>query len=96
MRFLIGTAELKVPGGKLVRARVDYGISINEVKLTGDFFLHPEESLAEIEESLCGIDRDLSHEKIAERVKEIVNSHGITLIGLTEDAIAKVVREAIK
>lgn len=90
-----GSATHKVPGGKLVRASVDYGWSINEVKLTGDFFLHPEESIEHIEEVFRGIDKNTSHEKMAQLIKDAVDSKGIVLIGVTEDAIAGVVREAI-
>lgn len=93
---LQGVATEKVPGGKLVRAKVDYGYSVNSVEITGDFFMHPEEKLMEIENSLRGIDREMTQEKMAERIKQAVDSHGIILVGVTEDAIARVVRAAIK
>ncbi len=47
------TADYKAPGGKLVRVRLseDQG-TIKSVKITGDFFLVPEESLAKLEKML--------------------------------------------
>ncbi len=49
----MGSAALKVQGGKLLKARVETsGGRIASLKLTGDFFLHPEETLAEIETAL--------------------------------------------
>ncbi len=47
--------DYKVPGGKLIRlrARIEEG-RIRSVKITGDFFLHPEERIEELEEALVG------------------------------------------
>jgi len=47
------SADYKVPGGKLVRVRLkeDHG-QIRSVKITGDFFLIPEESLGKLEKML--------------------------------------------
>lgn len=91
-----GTAAEKIPGGKLVRVKVDYGNSINDVKITGDFFLHPEESITKIESCLRGIDRNLEQNVIVEKIKNVVDSNGIILVGITEDAIAKTLKEAMK
>jgi len=47
------SADYKAPGGKLVRIRLkeDQG-QIRSVKITGDFFLIPEESLGKLEKML--------------------------------------------
>lgn len=91
-----GQAEEKVPGGKLVRIKVGYDSVVNYVKITGDFFLHPEEGLAEIEGCLRGIDRNAEQSTIAERVRQVVSSRDIILIGLNEDALARILKEAMK
>lgn len=93
---LKGWAEEKVPGGKLVRIKVDYDSVVNDVKITGDFFLHPEEGLAEIEGCLRGIDVNAEQDAIAERIRQVVSSRGMTLIGLNEDALARILKEAMK
>ena len=50
-------AELKVPGGKLLRASsVVRGGRIVEVRITGDFFMHPEEAIDELERWLRGVE----------------------------------------
>jgi lipoate-protein ligase A len=48
--------EYKVPGGKLIKvsASIRNGL-IEEIKITGDFFLHPEESIEALEEKLKGV-----------------------------------------
>jgi hypothetical protein len=47
------SADYKAPGGKLVRVRLkeEQG-QIRSVKITGDFFLVPEESLGKLEKML--------------------------------------------
>jgi len=52
----VGKAEMKVPGGKLLRVHstLEEG-KITRILITGDFFLHPEESLEEMERQLTGI-----------------------------------------
>lgn len=47
--------EYKVPGGKLLRAKVDTaGGQISFIQLTGDFFMEPESDLEELEARLMG------------------------------------------
>jgi lipoate-protein ligase A len=47
------SADYKAPGGKLVRVRLkeEQG-QIQSIKITGDFFLIPEESLGKLEKML--------------------------------------------
>jgi lipoate-protein ligase A len=47
--------DYKVPNGKLLRLRAQVaGDKIRSVTITGDFFLHPEERIAELEKVLAG------------------------------------------
>lgn len=52
---MIGKSELKAQGGKLIRVECDVHERSNVVMrliITGDFFLHPEEAIEELEGSL--------------------------------------------
>lgn len=52
---MIGNSELKAQGGKLIRVECDVHERSNVVMrliITGDFFLHPEEAIEELEGSL--------------------------------------------
>lgn len=45
----------KVPQGKMLRIEADIKDSvIKRIKITGDFFIHPEEAITEIEDFLTG------------------------------------------
>ena len=51
-----GKAINKVAGGKLIK--VSLGVEdgrIVDIKVTGDFFMHPEEKIEELENTLTGV-----------------------------------------
>ena len=50
-----GNVTKKIIGGKLVRIDVAFDERIETVKITGDFFLHPEDTLEEIVGVLEGV-----------------------------------------
>lgn len=86
-----GTASRKVPGGKLVSARVAYDERITECALRGDFFLEPPEALADLERAVQGLPADASVERIAEAVAGVE----ATLVGFDATDVGRVVRAAV-
>lgn len=80
----------KVPGGKLIKIKVESkDDSIWEITILGDFFLHPEYVLDEIEESLMGV--QLSEDVIAEKIKSVLEKNHATLIGAKAGDFAKAI-----
>jgi pimeloyl-ACP methyl ester carboxylesterase len=64
-----GTAELKVPDGKLLRADVTMDeTAIAAVTVHGDFFLHPPETVTTIEDALVGAPYDSTVDMLTERI----------------------------
>jgi len=54
-----GRADYKAPGGKLIRVRVRHKDGIIEsIMFNGDFFIHPEEAIEELEQGLKGKSMD--------------------------------------
>jgi len=55
------SADYKATGGKLLRVRLkvvaamDGTLVIQSVKITGDFFMHPEEAIEDLERLLTGV-----------------------------------------
>ena len=54
------SADYKVIGGKLLRVRISLESQgaceyINSISITGDFFMHPEQAIDELEQTLTGI-----------------------------------------
>jgi hypothetical protein len=84
------SAEMKVPGGKLVRIKLDYeGNEITEIKITGDFFVHPEESVDELEKELAG-----SFEDVESKVKRFFVDNEV--FGLDEKSMVEVIMRCRK
>ncbi len=83
----------KVKEGKVVKIEIDCDDIIRNIRITGDFFLHPEDILDEIEKSIVGLDRNTDEDTI------ISNIHGVAgdvqMIGISPESIALMVREAL-
>lgn len=79
----------KVPGGKLLRISMDIedGI-IKSIKITGDFFLYPEESIEVLEKSLQGATLESVEEILNSKVEEI----GIKMVGVSVKDIVGAIR----
>ncbi|WP_174590259.1 hypothetical protein [Methanocella conradii] len=73
--------ETKVPGGKLVRMALD---KEGRVRISGDFFIYPEEGLEAIEDALSGLEGGDAMAVLS----ELVNNMGIELVGLDIDVLA--------
>lgn len=90
-----GIATEKVTGGKLVRVKVNYDEIVHDIKIYGDFFLHPEDSIEDIEKSLIGVKSNADENIIASIISEVVDVKSIEMIGVTPEAMAKVVKKAM-
>lgn len=90
-----GSATRKVPGGKLLRIDVTYVNNIQTVKLTGDFFLHPEETLDKITQALAGLSLPLDAAAAQIQVETVLKAQEAQLIGATAEDIVLTLQEAL-
>jgi len=82
-------AELKVIGGKLIR--ISFLLEDNKIsnmKITGDFFLYPEEGIEELERRLNGI--EAKPKKIQEIIIGFFNE-GFVIIGAKPNDFTKAI-----
>ena len=86
----------KVPGGKLVRLKVDFDTKINKVQITGDFFLHPEDAIEKIEKSVKNIPTDADKSIFREKIDSAINKQNAQLIGATSEDLARLITQAVK
>jgi lipoate-protein ligase A len=87
--------EYKVPGGKLVV--VDLEVTdgkLAQVRLSGDFFLEPDDALPLIDAALTGLPADADGKVIAAAVQRALPD-GAVLLGFSPEAIATAVRRAV-
>lgn len=85
----------KIPNGKLIRLKIDADETINQIKITGDFFLYPEESIEEIEKNIAGIAVNSPAEIYAQRIHQSLAAHGAAFIGVTTEDIANAIAESL-
>jgi len=82
----------KVPGGKLLCVEVELSAGrIGKIRITGDFFLHPEESIEAIERGLIGSRPD----EVAAKVSAILSRERAQLIGAAPEDIERLVKRAV-
>lgn len=87
--------EYKVPGGKLVRAKLEIeGGAISFIQLTGDFFMLPETHLEELEAKLTGSPADPS--AIEGTVAGFFAARGTTMAGVSPADFAYVIVQALR
>jgi lipoate-protein ligase A len=80
--------------GKLLRLDVIYSEKIESLKITGDFFLHPEETLDQISEELTGVAVPIQKELVFRKIKYIMDSNEAEMIGITLEDILNTLDEA--
>ena len=86
--------EEKVPNGKLVCVSVEaQDGQVAEVRITGDFFLHPEETIENVERSLEGVTVDIDEAEAASRIGAALE--GAQLIGATAEDLARIFKKAV-
>ncbi|MCO5991216.1 lipoate--protein ligase family protein [Actinoallomurus spadix] len=87
--------EYKVPGGKLVV--VDFDVEdgrLRNTRVSGDFFLEPDEALLAIDDTLNGLPAHLEARDIAARIDARLPA-GTMMFGLSTEAVGIAVRRAL-
>ena len=92
------SADYKVEGGKLLRVRLttttgeeSEGPTIASITLTGDFFMHPEDAVEDLESRLTGA--PLEPEALRARVRAFYESD-VQVIGADVDDVVHVILSA--
>jgi lipoate-protein ligase A len=82
---------MKVPKGKLLKVTVDHeGGLIRRARISGDFFVHPEEQLEDAEAALAGCKIQDAKAVLMQKLT------GAKLYGVDIDSMQKALSEAIK
>lgn len=95
MSASVRSAEEKVPGGKLVRVTVITDATGRRVEISGDFFLHPEEGIALLEDALGGLGGAEPAAGVEKLLRQIAENAGIELIGVDVPTIVGLYRRCL-
>ena len=86
----------KVEGGKFARIKLEVeGNSLKDVKITGDFFLYPEETLEKIELSLRGMKIPFDAARVEKKIGKVIEEENAELVGITAKDIAEMIGECL-
>ncbi len=86
--------EYKVPGGKLLCAKVEVeNDRVSSLQISGDFFLLPETDLEDLEVQLIGL--GVAPDVIKDKVTSFFNERKTTIVGASPDDFAHVINTAI-
>ncbi|MUV89974.1 hypothetical protein GJ629_08770 [Halapricum sp. CBA1109] len=85
------TGTVKVPDGKLIEVTLEATDRIEDVRLTGDFFLEPPSARADLEAAIAGHPTDVDRETLVEAIDGV----DARLIGFDADHLAAATLEAI-
>jgi hypothetical protein len=80
----------KVPNGKMIRLEMDYDKErIDDIVISGDFFMHPEDAIDLIEQALIGV--DIKESKITETIKQVVEQENIEFFGVDIPSLTRAI-----
>ncbi len=84
----------KLLGGKLLCVDVEFSEGrIGKIRITGDFFLYPEETIERIEESLVGMKAD---GRLDVMILSALTKNRARLIGASPEDIERLIKRARK
>ena len=90
------SASEKVVGGKLVSIEVSAEDNVvSGVKITGDFFLHPEERISDLESSLVGVKIPFDWIDTEKKLLTAITDKRLELVGVKSGNIISVMQKAV-
>jgi lipoate-protein ligase A len=76
----------KVPNGKMLRIFLEKeNDKIVDIKITGDFFVYPEEKISLIEANLRG--KALNKDELVNDLNKVIESESLELFGVNAESI---------
>ena len=89
--------EEKIAGGKLVCIEVWSADSstADAVRISGDFFLHPEDSIRDIEDSLVGLPLSSDESAIESTIAKSLQKRDASLVGVSAKDLARLFARAV-
>ena len=93
---MISYYSQKVKEGKIVKVEAEWNHTIENLRISGDFFIHPEEVLDDIEKSLTGLRNDTGFDTLVSRIYNVVRDRDAQMIGISPESLAIVIMEALK
>ncbi len=94
---MISKSEYKIPKGKLVKINLEYDDKeekIVKLKIMGDFFAYPSESIEILEKELIGT--DVNRKKLFDKIDSIIKRKNFEFIGLNSEGLTEGIMRCLK
>ncbi len=93
---MIITNKRKIEGGKFARVKivVEKGLVVS-VKVTGDFFLYPEDTLEKIECSLRSMNLPFDAGEAERRIQKVLVEENAGLVGIAPRDLVEMIGECL-
>jgi len=88
--------EKKIPNGKMVKIKLEFDTRITHMQIQGDFFLHPEETIFQIESALLSMPIDASAEAFGEKINSVLVESKADLLGVSPVELGRIISEGIQ
>ena len=82
--------------GKLLRIDVTYDDHIENIKITGDFFIHPEDTLEQIVSELKGLPLPFQPDSVTRKISYVIQNNEAEMIGITINDIVTTLAEVLQ
>ncbi|MBT3465238.1 hypothetical protein HOD20_08625 [archaeon] len=86
----------KIQGGKLLIIKIEFNKKIDDIKILGDFFAHPENSIEKIEKLIVGTSLNYDSDKLVEKIERLIEKEKYQLIGIDAESIIRVLGVALR
>ncbi|MFA5996003.1 MAG: lipoate protein ligase C-terminal domain-containing protein [Patescibacteria group bacterium] len=84
------SAVYKIPNGKLLKIFLELDNNIiKNIKITGDFFIYPEEAIMSIEQALLQI--PIIQERLKQKIQAVISAQQLELFGVDIESIVKTI-----
>ena len=87
----------KIPEGKLLKIFIEFDEQnrlLKQIKITGDFFAYPEESIDTLEKELINI--TLEKDILLSKINDVIERNNIEFIGLNSEGLVEGILRCIK
>ncbi len=87
---MISKSEYKIPKGKLVKINLEYDEKSNKIvklRIMGDFFAYPNESIEVLENKLVGV--ALKKRELFEKITCLIKDNDFKFIGLNPEGLTE-------
>jgi len=92
---MIFQAQKKITGGKLLRVKILAEEYINDIQISGDFFLHPEETISQIEQNLKKLHVQTLEHEIQDRISNVLEKNKAIFVGIRSEDLTQLIKEAL-